>query len=142
MVVDPRGILRGIFTDSDLARLFETRRDDALDGSIREVMTKNPASVPAGSMMTDAVEIMGERKISELPVVDSEGRPLGLLDVTDIVALFPEGSVAGESARPAKSLGPPPPHAAAFNRTAIRSGLPAAPTNDERAARVIQGPRI
>lgn len=125
MVVDPQGILRGIFTDSDLARLFEARRDAALDGSIREVMTKNPASVPSGSMMTDAVEIMGERKISELPVVDSEGRPLGLLDVTDIVALFPEGSVAGESARPAKSVGPPPPHAAAFNRTAIRPGLPA-----------------
>lgn len=125
MVVDPQRILRGIFTDSDLARLFEARRDAALDGSIREVMTKNPASVPSGSMMTDAVEIMGERKISELPVVDSEGRPLGLLDVTDIVALFPEGSVAGESSRPEKSVGPPPPHAAAFNRAAIRPGLPA-----------------
>ena len=39
-------ILRGIFTDSDLARLFESRRDGALDGPIRDVMTKSPTAVP------------------------------------------------------------------------------------------------
>ena len=139
MVVDPQGILRGIFTDSDLARLFESRRDAALDGSIREVMTKHPASVPGGSMMTDAVEIMAERKISELPVVDGDGRPAGLLDVTDIVALFPEGTLAAESARPAKTVGPPPPHAAGV-RAKVRSALDSrrAPTNDEQVCGAVQ----
>jgi arabinose-5-phosphate isomerase len=123
MVVDPQGILRGIFTDSDLARLFEGRRDDALDGPIRQVMTKRPASVPGGSMMTDAVEIMGERKISELPVVDTAGHPLGLIDVTDLVALFPEGNVAAEIAPSAKSVGPPAPHSPGFTRSPLRTGL-------------------
>ena len=66
MIVDPEGILRGIFTDSDLARLFESRRDEALDGPIRQVMTKRPTTVPTGSMVSDAVEIMAERKISEI----------------------------------------------------------------------------
>jgi signal-transduction protein with cAMP-binding, CBS, and nucleotidyltransferase domain len=42
-------------------------------------------------MMSDAVTIMAERRISELPVVDAEGKPVGLLDITDIVALYPEG---------------------------------------------------
>ncbi len=120
MVVDPDGILRGIFTDSDLARLFESRRDDALDGPIRQVMTRHPATVPAGSMMTDAVEIIAERKISELPVVDAAGRPIGLIDITDFVALVPEGNldgiVAADAPPPARIGGPPAPKNPAFTR--------------------------
>jgi arabinose-5-phosphate isomerase len=87
-------MLRGIFTDSDLARLFEQRRDALLDGPIRQVMTKNPTSVPHGSMLSDAVTIMAERRISELPVVDAAGKPVGMLDITDIVGLFPERGAA------------------------------------------------
>ena len=45
-------------------------------------------------MMNDAVTIMAERRISELPVVDSAACPVGLLDITDIVALYPEGHAA------------------------------------------------
>lgn len=90
MIVDPQGKLRGIFTDSDLARLFESRRDGAIDGPIRDVMTKGPATVPAGSMLVDAVAIMAERKISELPVIDAIGKPAGLIDITDVVGLVPE----------------------------------------------------
>ncbi len=116
MVVDPDEILRGIFTDSDLARLFESRRDDALDGPIRQVMTKRPTSAPIGSMLTDAVEIMAERKISELPVVDNAGRPLGLIDITDVVALFPEGGVPLRPAQAIKSAMPPAPKNPAFFR--------------------------
>jgi arabinose-5-phosphate isomerase len=114
MIVDPHEILRGIFTDSDLARLFESRRDEALDGPIRDVMTKGPTTVPLGSMLTDAVEIMAERKISELPVVDSRGCPAGLIDVTDLVALFPEGDLALHPAPAAKSSAVPPPKNPAF----------------------------
>ncbi|HEV2971996.1 MAG TPA: KpsF/GutQ family sugar-phosphate isomerase, partial [Pirellulales bacterium] len=114
MIVDPDEILRGIFTDSDLARLFESRRDGALDGPIRDVMTKRPTTVPLGSMLTDAVEIMGERKISELPVVDMAGRPVGLIDVTDVVSLFPEGNLALQAAPAAKSSAVPPPKNPAF----------------------------
>lgn len=122
MVVDPNEILRGIFTDSDLARLFESRRDDALDGPIRNVMTKGPTSAPIGSMLTDAVEIMAERKISELPVVDNAGRPLGLLDITDVVALFPEGNLPLRSAQPSKPATIPAPKNPAFFRTVGRTG--------------------
>ncbi len=114
MIVDPDKILRGIFTDSDLARLFESRRDVAIDSPIRDVMTKGPTTVPLGSMLTDAVEIMAERKISELPVVDSLARPVGLIDVTDVVALFPEGNLALQATPTAKSSAVPPPKNPAF----------------------------
>jgi len=90
MLVDGEGKLSGIFTDSDLARLFEHRREHALDRPIREVMTTRPVTVRMGTKMIDAVAAMGQRKISELPVVDAEGRPVGLIDVTDVVGMFPE----------------------------------------------------
>ena len=98
MLVDGQGKLSGIFTDSDLARLFEHRRDQELDGPICQVMTKNPLRVELNSMMVDAVAIMAGRKISELPVVDADGKPVGLIDITDVVASLPkEGPPAAVS---------------------------------------------
>ncbi len=89
MITGASGRLSGIFTDSDLARLFERRRDGELDHPIRDVMTASPLSVVRGSMMIDAVTLMAQRKISELPVVDDRGQPVGLIDITDVVGLFP-----------------------------------------------------
>jgi arabinose-5-phosphate isomerase len=90
MLVDGEGRLTGLFTDSDLARLFEHRREETLDEPICSVMTRNPLTIQDGALMTDAVALMAERKISELPVVDGGGHPTGLIDVTDVVALFPQ----------------------------------------------------
>jgi arabinose-5-phosphate isomerase len=89
MLTDADGRLCGLFTDSDLARLFEQRRDAALDKPIAEVMTGTPITVPAGTRVLDAVELLSRRKISELPVVDGAGRPVGLLDITDLIGLVP-----------------------------------------------------
>ena len=97
MLVDVGGRLSGIFTDSDLARLFENRRDHELDGPIRDVMTPRPTTIRAGSMMADAVALLAQRKISELPVVDAVGRPVGLIDVTDVVGLLPAEAIEGET---------------------------------------------
>jgi arabinose-5-phosphate isomerase len=98
MLVDAAGALCGLFTDSDLARLFEHKRDAAIDRPIHEVMTSAPLTVPQGSLMADAVAIMSQRKISELPVLDPLGKPVGLVDITDVVGLFPEVVAGGEGA--------------------------------------------
>lgn len=87
MLTDSDGGLCGIFTDSDLARLFEQRRDAALDRPIREVMTQRPITVPLDARVIEALEIVRQRKISELPVVDAAGRPAGLLDITDLIGV-------------------------------------------------------
>src|SRR5262249_21105010 len=87
MLTDVAGRLCGLFTDSDLARLFEQRQDAALDRPIREVMTPNPLTVLQGTHVVDAVEVLRRHKISELPVVDILGRPVGLLDITDLIGL-------------------------------------------------------
>lgn len=90
MLVNEAGKLTGLFTDSDLARLFERRRDPELDRPIRQVMTVNPMTVSLGARIGDAVAIMAQRKISELPVVDGQGNPVGLIDITDVVGLLPK----------------------------------------------------
>jgi arabinose-5-phosphate isomerase len=89
MLRDEEGRLCGIFTDSDLARLFEQRREDVLDRPIRDVMTAHPRSVRIGSLLGDAVEMLSRHKISELPVLDGEGKPVGLLDITDLIGFLP-----------------------------------------------------
>ncbi len=104
MLTDDAGNLAGVFTDSDLARLFEHKRDTALDRPIREVMTQAPLTVARGSLMTDAVAIMAQRKISELPVLDDHLKPVGLIDVTDVVGLFPEAALVLGDDEPASSM--------------------------------------
>ena len=107
MLVDDEGRLSGIFTDSDLARLFERRRDQDLDGPIQAVMTARPCTVDSGSKMTDAVAIMAQRRISELPVVDPDGKPLGMIDITDVVGLLPHGVEPSAEPSPAPLTGRP-----------------------------------
>jgi len=87
MLTDSCGVLTGLFTDSDLAKLLETKRDAALDAPVASLMTRQPTTVQLGTYMQQAIEILGERKISELPVVNDQGKPAGLIDITDVVAL-------------------------------------------------------
>lgn len=89
MLLEANGRLAGLFTDSDLARLIERRSDAALDRPISEVMIKSPTTVCSGERMTAALEILTERKFSELPVVDEQGKPVGMIDVTDVVGMLP-----------------------------------------------------
>ena len=89
LVVDDADRLVGIFTDSDLARLFERMQDDQLDQAIGAVMTADPIQVVVGATVAEAVDLMKGRKISELPVVDRGGRPVGLIDLTDLIGLVP-----------------------------------------------------
>src|SRR5205814_10580032 len=91
MLTNADGRLCGLFTDSDLARLFERRGDAAIDRPIREVMTAGPITVPVGPRVAEGLEILRRYKISELPVIDADGRPVGLLDITDLIGLAAAG---------------------------------------------------
>ena len=90
MLVDGARRLRGLFTDSDLARLVASC-ESPLDRPIAEVMTPNPKTARSGAKLSDAVEVITAHKISELPVVDANLCPLGLIDLTDLAELLPAG---------------------------------------------------
>ncbi len=95
LLLDEHGRLSGIFTDSDLARLIESRRDEQLDRPVAEVMTADPITVTLGTRILDAVEVLRRHKISELPVLDAERRPIGMLDVTDLIGVAEERAESG-----------------------------------------------
>jgi arabinose-5-phosphate isomerase len=99
MLVDDQGVLSGIFTDSDLARLLEQNRDECISGPIRDVMTRAPKTVRAGATMSEAIEILAGRKISELPVIATDGHPVGMIDITDVVGWLPLEPPGAESTR-------------------------------------------
>ena len=86
MLVDEQGVLSGIFTDSDLTRLLETRRDESIDRPIAQVMTRGPQTLRAGASWAEALAVFSSRKLSELPIVDGEGKPVGLIDITDAIS--------------------------------------------------------
>ncbi|MDR1477774.1 MAG: KpsF/GutQ family sugar-phosphate isomerase [Planctomycetaceae bacterium] len=90
LIVDENNKLVGIFTDSDLAKLFEQHNESKLDAKIKDVMTKSPTTILTGTKIFDAIEIMGKKRISELPVITQDGTPIGLIDITDIVGIIPE----------------------------------------------------
>ncbi|MGE3317469.1 MAG: SIS domain-containing protein [Planctomycetaceae bacterium] len=94
MLVDSDQRLVGLFTDSDLARLLEQRRESQLDRPISEVMTCNPLTIGPERMLRDAVELLSQNKVSELPVVDVFEQPIGLIDITDVLALVPSEAAA------------------------------------------------
>ena len=87
LLVDSKGQLKGLFTDSDLARLLEQRRDDQFDRPASEIMTPNPVTISPDMRVGEAIDLVSSRKLSELPVVDSENAPVGLLDITDLIGL-------------------------------------------------------
>ncbi len=90
MLIDEQGKLVGLFTDSDLARLIENCQEGSLDSTISDVMTANPIQIEQGARIGDAAELMRKHRISELPVVDEQGKPVGLVDVTDLIGVVSE----------------------------------------------------
>ncbi|MDP3790631.1 MAG: KpsF/GutQ family sugar-phosphate isomerase [Candidatus Omnitrophota bacterium] len=83
-VVDFKGKLIGIFTDGDLRRHIEGQ-PDLINKKVRDVMTKNPVTISKDRLAAEAFDILRSKKIDEIPVVDNKKRPVGLLDVQDLL---------------------------------------------------------
>jgi arabinose-5-phosphate isomerase len=84
LIVDKKGTLLGIFTDGDLRRHLEAD-PDLPRRLIQDVMTKNPLVVGRDTLAAEALHMMEERKIDEIPVVNEKGKAVGLLDVQDLL---------------------------------------------------------
>ncbi|HEY1629090.1 MAG TPA: CBS domain-containing protein, partial [Tepidisphaeraceae bacterium] len=87
ILVDDAGKISGIFSDGDLRRLITGDDGSALRRQIKEVMTKNPKRIHSDHLASEAMALMRQHRIDELPVVDDGERPIGLIDVQDLVML-------------------------------------------------------
>ena len=86
VLVDEQGRLSGIFTDGDLRRLL-LEDPQGMDRPIVEVMTRRPEHLGGDDLLRDAVRLMRENRHDEIPVCDHDGKPVGLVDVQDLIAL-------------------------------------------------------
>ena len=87
MVVDRDGRLTGIITDADLRRLLTKRGESAFELKTGDVMTTGCKKIRADALAAEATAIFHKYRIDELPVVDGHDRPVGLIDVQDILTI-------------------------------------------------------
>ena len=87
MVVDADGRLAGIVTDADLRRLVTKHGRKALEFKACEVMTADCKKIRVDALAAEATAIFHKYRIDELPVVDADNRPVGVIDVQDILTI-------------------------------------------------------
>lgn len=85
LITGADGKLLGIFTDGDLRRLLETGDTSRLEAPVDEFMGRSPKTVPPDALVDEAEGLRREHKIDQVAVVDGDGRPVGLLDVQDLL---------------------------------------------------------
>ncbi|PIP68669.1 MAG: KpsF/GutQ family sugar-phosphate isomerase [Candidatus Omnitrophica bacterium CG_4_9_14_0_2_um_filter_42_8] len=83
-VIDKAGRVKGIFTDGDLRRHLGID-PMLLNKEVKDVMTKNPRTLKKGCLAVEALRILQEYKIDEIPIVDENKRAIGLVDVQDLL---------------------------------------------------------
>ncbi len=83
-LINENGKLSGFFTDGDLRRIFVESIDlNDLGNPIENYMTKNPLSISQDSLAAEAYRILREKRIDNLPVINEQNEPVGILDVQD-----------------------------------------------------------
>lgn len=83
-IVEDGERLAGIFTDGDLRRTLE-RIGDLRTVAVKDVMTRNPSTIGPDQLAVEAVKLMDDRRINQLPVVDAEQRLVGALNMHDLM---------------------------------------------------------
>jgi len=88
-IVNGEGMLRGLFTDGDFRQLMRKADNpgQVMGRPIREVMTTRPTVAHPDMLAAEALRLMEEREFDNLPVVDEDGRAIGMVDIQDLMKL-------------------------------------------------------
>ena len=81
-VVNADGLLAGVITDGDLRRHMAT--PGLLDRHAAEIMTPNPVTLRPGTLAVEALNVLEERKITAIIVVDEGNRVQGVVQLHDL----------------------------------------------------------
>jgi CBS domain-containing protein len=88
VICDAAGVLTGIFTERDALRMMATGA--ALEAPVSAVMTPHPVVLSPRDSVAAAVSKMSRGGYRRLPVVDDQGRPLGIVSVKRILRFLVE----------------------------------------------------
>jgi arabinose-5-phosphate isomerase len=86
-VIDSAGRLIGVLTDGDIRRAFLTLGPNAWAGQIEAMMTASPATISGNKLAFDTLVSFerGTTRIGDIPVLDDDGYPIGVLALKDLV---------------------------------------------------------
>ncbi|MCB4790624.1 MAG: KpsF/GutQ family sugar-phosphate isomerase [Elusimicrobia bacterium] len=84
-IVNGSGRLVGFFTDGDLRRKLQKDKL-LLTRPIKEVMTRSPLTIAPDILAAEAAEILRKHKFDNIPVINSKGMPVGVLDERDLLS--------------------------------------------------------
>ncbi|MCA9742091.1 MAG: CBS domain-containing protein [Deferribacteres bacterium] len=90
VAVEENGVLVGIFTERDLQTRVVHKHLSALDTPVSEVMTRDPHTAPVEMEASAAFEFMTSQHFRHLPIVDENGKILGMLSVRHLMARIVE----------------------------------------------------
>jgi arabinose-5-phosphate isomerase len=79
--------LAGIITDADVRRSLEKKGAGTFVVKCSDLMTPDCKRVAEDTLAAEAMAVFHKYRIDELPVVNAEDKPVGLIDVQDIVAI-------------------------------------------------------
>jgi len=82
-VLDEREVLRGIVTDGNVRKAL--LKDAGLEAPVVDVMTPSPRTIADHATRAEALAVMRAERIHQLPVVDAEGRMVGLHTIDDLI---------------------------------------------------------
>ncbi len=86
-VVEDSNRLAGIITDGDLRRLMERRKQQTLELTAADCMTRNPVTIQRTELAASALRLMEQRKITSVLVVDAANRLEGVVHIHDLWTL-------------------------------------------------------
>jgi len=86
VVVDETGTLAGVFTHGDFVRAFQQEPQIGLH-AVSKYMTPDPISISHEKLATEVLALLELRRIDELVVIDSDGRPVGIVDTQDLTRM-------------------------------------------------------
>jgi CBS domain-containing protein len=84
LFVAETGKLIGAFTQRDLAFRVVLPRLDPQTTMVRDVMTSPAITLTRGATVADALRVMAENRVPQLPVVDTQGAIQGMVTLRDI----------------------------------------------------------
>lgn len=83
-ITNGEGRLAGIITDGDLRRHMG---DGLLSLTAESVMTRDPRRATAGMLAVEVLQVLNERKITAMIVVDADDRPVGIVHLHDLLRI-------------------------------------------------------
>jgi len=84
-IIDEHGVVAGMFTERDVLSKFVLSGRDAKATPVREMMSSIVEMATESTTLSEALQVMVERHYRHMPIVDENGKLLGICSIRNIL---------------------------------------------------------